>query len=118
MRLLLAYLSRMISWLTPKTEGDLRKYEMLFIARSELDEDRLQALIDDVSSLIAREGGTVTGVDIWGLRRLEYPIDNEESGHYAVVSFDSDKDIVRELERVLGVRDDILRLKTLVMKKE
>ncbi|MBU4176039.1 MAG: 30S ribosomal protein S6 [Actinobacteria bacterium] len=96
----------------------MRKYETLLIARSELDEDQLKALLDDVTGLIVSEGGTVSGVDVWGLRRLEYPIDHEESGHYAVVSFLSDKDIVRELERVLGIKDEILRLKTLVMKKE
>ncbi len=96
----------------------MRKYEMLLIAKSELDEDQLKALLDDVTALIVGEGGTVSGVDVWGLRRLEYPIDHEESGHYAVISFLSDKDIVRELERVLSIKDEVLRLKTLVMKKK
>ena len=117
MRLLLIQLSRMISRLALITEAVLRKYETLLVARSELDEDQLKALIDEVVGLVAKEGGTVTGVDIWGLRRLEYPIDHEESGHYAVINFESEKDIVKEMERVMGLRDDILRYKTLVLKK-
>jgi len=96
----------------------LRKYETLLIARSELDEDQLKALLDDVTGLIVGQGGTVSGVDVWGLRRLEYPIDHEESGYYAVVSFLADRDTVKELERVLGIKDEIIRLKTLVMNKK
>ncbi len=95
----------------------MRKYETLLIAKSELDEDQLKAVLDDVTGLIVSKGGTVSGVDVWGLRRLEYPIDHEESGHYAVVSFLADTNTIRELERVLGIKDEILRLKTLVMEK-
>lgn len=96
----------------------MRKYETLLIARSELDEDRLKALLDEITALIVRKGGTVSGVDVWGLRRLEYPIEHEESGQYAVVKFQSGTDIVKELERVLGIKDDVLRLKTLVTSKK
>jgi small subunit ribosomal protein S6 len=95
----------------------LRKYETLFIARPDMEEDQLKKLLDDVSAIIAREGGSVTGVDVWGLRRLEYPIKHEESGHYAVVHFESGPGAVKELERVMGIRDEVLRTKTLVKEK-
>ncbi len=92
----------------------MRKYETLLIARPNLEEDQLKALLDEISDLIKREGGAVSGVDVWGLRRLEYPIEHEESGHYAVVNFESEPGAVKELERVTGIRDDILRTKTVV----
>jgi len=95
----------------------LRKYEMLFIARPDLEEEMLKALLDEVSALIAREGGKVTGVDVWGLRRLEYQIKNQDSGHYAVVNFESEAGVVKELERVMGIRDDVLRTKTVLAGK-
>ncbi|MBK5092701.1 MAG: 30S ribosomal protein S6 [Actinobacteria bacterium] len=93
----------------------MRKYETLMIIRPGLEEDEIKGVLDDVSALIAREGGTVNGVDVWGLRRLEYPIKREESGHYAVVNFISEAGVVKELERVAGIRDDVLRIKTLVL---
>lgn len=92
----------------------MRKYETLLIARPDLEEDQLKALLDEISDLIKREGGAVKGIDVWGLRRLEYPIEHEESGHYAVVNFESEAAAVKELERVTGIRDDILRTKTIV----
>jgi small subunit ribosomal protein S6 len=95
----------------------LRRYETLLIAKPDLEEPQLKALLDDVTALIIREGGVVKSVDVWGLRRLEYPIEHQESGHYAVINFESDTGVIKELERVLGIRDDVLRTKTLVMEK-
>lgn len=97
------------------TEAILRKYETLMITRPSLEEDGVKAVLDDITALIKREGGTINGVDVWGLRRLEYPIKNEESGHYAVIDFTSEAGVVKELERVTGIRDDVLRIKTVVL---
>jgi small subunit ribosomal protein S6 len=93
----------------------LRSYETLMIIRQSLEEEETKAVLDDISALITREGGTIKGVDLWGLRRLEYPIDREESGHYAVINFSSEAGVVKELERVTGIRDDVLRIKTVVL---
>ncbi|HEY5526332.1 MAG TPA: 30S ribosomal protein S6 [Candidatus Anoxymicrobiaceae bacterium] len=95
----------------------MRKYETLMIASSDLEEPGLKALLDEVTGLIAREGGVVKSVDVWGLRRLEYPIKHQESGHYAVINFEAEAGVVKELDRVTGIRDDILRTKTLVRDK-
>jgi len=95
----------------------LRRYETLLIASSDLEEPGLKALLDEVAALIVREGGLVKGIDVWGLRRLEYPIKHQDSGHYAVINFEADAGVVKELERVMGIRDDVLRTKTLVREK-
>lgn len=92
----------------------MRRYETLLIAKPDLEEPQLKALLDEMSALIVREGGIVKSVDVWGLRRLEYPIKHQESGHYAVLDFESEAAVVKELERVAGIRDDVLRTKTLV----
>jgi small subunit ribosomal protein S6 len=92
----------------------LRKYETLLIAKADLDEDQIKLLLDEITALINREGGVVKGIDVWGLRRLEYPIEHEESGHYAVINFEAEAAVVKELDRVTGIRDEVLRTKTLV----
>ena len=95
----------------------LRRYETLLIAKPDLEETQLKALLDDVSALIVREGGIAKSIDVWGMRRLEYPIKHEESGQYAVINFESNTGVVKELDRVTGIRDDVLRTKTLVREK-
>jgi small subunit ribosomal protein S6 len=92
----------------------LRKYETMLVARQDLDQEALEALIEAVSAVIKREGGSVAGVDIWGSRRLEYPIDHEETGQYAVIRFEAKEGIAGELDRLSAIRDEILRMKTFV----
>jgi len=95
----------------------LRKYETMLILRPGLEEDQVKAMLDEVVAFIRRQEGTITGVDLWGLRRLEYPIKHEESGHYAVVNFEAGPTAVKELERVMGIKDEVLRTKTLLKGK-
>ncbi|MHB8896617.1 MAG: 30S ribosomal protein S6 [Candidatus Geothermincolia bacterium] len=95
----------------------MRRYETLLIASSDLEEPQLKALFDEIAALIIREGGVVKSIDVWGLRRLEYPIKHQESGHYAVINFEADTGVIKELERVTAIRDDVLRTKTLVLDK-
>lgn len=95
----------------------MRKYETMLIARPDLEEDQFKALLNEITALIVREGGVVQGTDVWGLRRLEYPIKHQDSGQYAVLSFEAEAAAVKELERVAGIRDEVLRIKTLVKEK-
>ena len=96
----------------------MRKYETLMIARPGLEEEEVKGLVDEYTAMVARRGGRVTNIDIWGLRRLEYPIDHEESGHYAVVNFESETEPVKELERTFAIKDEVLRAKTLLIEKD
>lgn len=93
----------------------MRKYESMMILRPALEEEQVNALLDEVKALISREGGQMDGIDVWGMRRLEYPIKHEESGHYAVVHYHAEPEVVKELERVMGINDNVLRIKTLVV---
>lgn len=95
----------------------MRKYETMLILRPGLEEDQVKAMLDEVVAFIRRQEGNVTGVDLWGLRRLEYPIKHEDSGHYAVVNFEAGTAAVKELERVMGIKDEVLRTKTLLRGK-
>jgi small subunit ribosomal protein S6 len=86
----------------------------MLIGSPDLDDDQFRALVDELSALIVKEGGSVNGVDVWGLRRLEYPIKHLESGRYAVLSHDSEAAAIKELERVASIKDEVLRVKTFV----
>lgn len=52
-------------------------------------------------------------VDVWGKRRLAYPIDKKEEGIYAVVNLECESDSVQELDRRLNLNDNVLRTKVL-----
>ena len=59
--------------------------------------------------------GTVESVDVWGKRRLAYPINYKTEGYYVLVNFASQAEFVAELERVYNITDGLLR--TIVIRK-
>ena len=95
----------------------MRRYETILIAHVDLSEDEL-------SNLIARYGGIVTGqkgilvkVERWGKRRLAYLIKKQMRGFYILIDYAGVSAVVNELERNLKIDDKILKYMT-VLKAE
>jgi small subunit ribosomal protein S6 len=93
----------------------INKYETIFVLDAALDEEATQALSDKFTNLIAANG-TVESVDVWGKRRLAYPINYKTEGFYTLVKFSAAPEFPSELERVYGITDGVLR--TIVIKVE
>ena len=62
-----------------------------------------------VEELIAKLGGEVTKTDVWGKRRLAYEIDKLTEGIYVVIEFKSQPEQLKELSRVLSLRQAVVR---------
>jgi len=95
-------------------ENVKNKYETIFVIDASLAEDQIEALVEKFKSLIA-ENGTTESVDVWGKRRLAYPIDYKTEGYYVLINFESQAEFIAELERVYNITDGILR--TIVVRK-
>ena len=93
----------------------INKYESIFVLDAALDEERINALSERFQNLIAANG-EIESVDVWGKRRLAYPIDYKTEGYYVLVNFSSNPEFPKELERVYGITDGVLR--TLTIRKE
>lgn len=89
----------------------MREYELMYIARPNLEPEQYEALQERVTGLIARDGGEVTGLDVWGKRKLAYPIKHESEGYYVVLTFKGGEELVQELGRILSITDEFLRHK-------
>ena len=95
-------------------ENVINKYETIFVIDASLAEDEINALTEKFKSLI-EANGTIDSVDVWGKRRLAYPIDYKTEGYYVLVNFESQAEFIAELERVYNITDGILR--TIVVRK-
>ena len=87
----------------------MRNYELVFIVHPEVDDEGLAAVIETVKGLVERSGGQVTQVNQWGLRRLAYPIKKQWEGQYVLLNIDMSPDGVAELERSLGLAEQVMR---------
>jgi small subunit ribosomal protein S6 len=86
----------------------MRKYETLFVLRTNIEEAARTALIEKFTGIINNDG-EVTKVDEWGTRKLAYEIKKVNEGYYVLVDFNANVDLPRELERNFRISDDVLR---------
>ena len=86
----------------------MRKYEMLFIVRTDLEESDVQAVVEKIRGVIAN-GGEVTNLNVLGKRRLAYEIKKFRDGIYVQVNFNATPEVVKELDRVTRITDEIIR---------
>lgn len=92
-------------------EKKICSYETLFVLSGNLAEDAYVALKDKFVTLIS-ENGTDVAVNEWGKRRLAYPINYITEGYYVLVNFKSEPSFPRELARVLGITEGVIRYMT------
>ena len=93
----------------------VNKYETIFIVDAALAEDQIAALVEKFRSMIAN-AGEIEVVEEWGKRRLAYPINDKNEGYYVLVRFSAPTECPKELARVYGITDGIMR--TLIIKRD
>ena len=86
----------------------MNKYELMFIIDPALEDDKKEAAIENVKNIIA-EAGEVSETDVWGLRRLAYPIQKKTEGYYVVMQFTAQPELPKELDRRLRIADAYIR---------
>ena len=93
----------------------INKYETIFVLDAALEEEKITALSEKFQKLIA-DNATVESVDVWGKRKLAYPIDFKTEGYYVLVNFASNPEFPKELDRIYGITDGVMR--TITVRKE
>jgi small subunit ribosomal protein S6 len=85
----------------------VRPYEMMVLVSSELEDPKEE--IGKIEEVVRSLGGEHSKTDIWGKRKLAYPIDKHTEGFYAVMTFKLDSDEIEELERLMSLRPNVYR---------
>jgi small subunit ribosomal protein S6 len=91
----------------------MRKYEVMVILDSELEEKTIAPSLDTFLNVIKADGGTVEKVDLWGKRRFSYEINHKTEGYYAVIELLSTPEAVAELDRQLSLNEAVVRTKVI-----
>ena len=87
----------------------VRDYELMYIARPELDEEGLQAAVESVEQLVTGVGGSVVRTTSWGRRRLAYEVDHLRDGNYMLLHIRVDGGRVADIERALSIHETVFR---------
>ncbi len=86
----------------------MTKYEITFIISSTIEDAAKEEVVETVKGIINADG-EVTNVDVWGMKKLAYPIQKKEEGYYVVLDFDASTELPKELDRRLRIMDEVVR---------
>ena len=92
-------------------------YEHVFIARQDLSSMQAEELMKQYSDVLNDNGGKVIGHEYWGLRTLAYKINKNRKGHYSLIKSDSPPLAAQEMERLMKLNEDIMRVLTIKVNK-
>ncbi|MBI4967295.1 MAG: 30S ribosomal protein S6 [Rhodospirillales bacterium] len=87
-------------------------YENIFIARQDIAAPQVDALADQFAGVIAAGGGRVTKKEYWGLKSFAYKIKKNRKGHYILMNIDAPPPAIKEMERQMGINEDVVRYLT------
>ena len=89
-------------------------YETMLVFSVANGEEAVNAMVEKFKSLIEAHG-TIDSVDVWGNRKLAYPINYETEGYYVLVNYSCAPEFPAELDRVVNITEGVLR--SLTVKK-
>ncbi len=94
----------------------INKYELMLIVNPNADEERQKEIVERLRTTVEKDKGNIAGVDEWGKKKLAYEIEKEPEGVYTVITFTATPATLAEVERVLGITDEVLRFMTVRLK--
>jgi len=90
-----------------------KRYETTVIINPTLEEHQIEGIIKNVEEMITKNNGSIVTTERWGRKRLTYPIDKRNNGYYAHIDFESDTNIITDLERNFEYDENIMRYLTI-----
>ncbi len=88
-------------------------YECVLIARNDITQAQVELIADGIATQLEGEQGQIQKREYWGLRSLAYRIKKNRKGHYMLLGLDAQPASIKEMERQLGLNEDVLRFMTI-----
>jgi len=87
-------------------------YEHVMIARQDLSNAQAEGLVEHFGAVLSDNGGSVVMSEYWGVKTMAYKINKNRKGHYAFLRTDAPAAAVQEMERLMRLHDDVMRVLT------
>lgn len=85
------------------------QYDLVYIVKPDLDTEAMSSVIERATQRLIEQGAAIEHTDVWGKRRMAYPIERYREGHYVFARFSVSGDRIPEIRHGLKVIEDILR---------
>jgi small subunit ribosomal protein S6 len=95
----------------------LNHYETVFITTPVLSDQQIKEAVDKFKGIITQNGGNIEHEEVWGLRKLAYPIQKKTTGFYHLLQFEAEGALVDKLETAYRRDEKVLRFLTFRLDK-
>jgi small subunit ribosomal protein S6 len=83
------------------------------IARQDLSNTQAESLIEHFGTVLADNGGKLLENEYWGVKTMAYKINKNRKGHYALLRTDAPAPAIMEMERLMRLHEDVMRVLTI-----
>jgi small subunit ribosomal protein S6 len=84
-------------------------YEILTVISPNESEEDVEAIIGGLRGQLITSGAEILSVDVWGKRRLAYPIKKFDEGTYVLIHAEGPPNLAADYRRHTSIRESILR---------
>lgn len=88
-------------------------YEHVMIARQDLSNTQAEGLIEHFGTVLTDNEGKLVDSEYWGVKTMAYKINKNRKGHYAFLRTDAPAAAIHEMERLMRLHDDVMRVLTI-----
>jgi small subunit ribosomal protein S6 len=87
-------------------------YEHVFLARQDISQAQVDALVKEYGEVIAEGGGKLGKTEYWGVKPLAFKIKKNRKAHFSLMNIDAPPAAVAEMERRMRLSPDVIRFLT------
>ncbi len=87
----------------------MNEYELMVILHPRLTADETTAALASIEAQIVAQGGSLLSTDVWGRRRLAYPIEGSMDGTYVLFTLSMPPTGAAPVEAWLLITDPVIR---------
>ena len=95
----------------------MNNYETVFILTPVLSDAQMKEAVEKFKDVLKQNDATLVNEELWGLRKLAYPIQKKSTGFYCLFEFEADPAIVKRLETAFRRDERVIRFLTFRLDK-
>lgn len=92
-------------------------YEHIYLARQDVTPQQVETMTEQFKTIIEANGGSIAKLEYWGVKTLAYRIKKNRKAHFTLLNINAPAAAVAEMERQMGINEDILRFMTIRMEE-
>ena len=95
----------------------MNSYETVFILTPVLSEDQMKEAVEKFKGFLVENGAEIVNEELWGLRKLAYPIQKKSTGFYVLLEYKAEPTIVKKLDIAFRRDERVIRFLTFRLDK-